>query len=177
MTNKTEIANQAACKGSLQLGSGCGSCLRCKAEIKSVFAKLEAAKAELSRLKTEKTERELRLEGVITKQEAEIAKLKGDAVPVAYGTLQPDFKDEERSLFLDREFAEDFSRSCYELTPLFTHAQPVPVVVLPGYGILESTTDKSLLDWQDGWDACLTQCAKNLADAGIVVKPANGEGE
>ncbi|EKN3612511.1 hypothetical protein NUG10_002507 [Yersinia enterocolitica] len=44
--------------------------------------------------------------------------------PAAYGTLQKDFCDEERSLFTDKERAEEFSESCYDLTPLFTAAKP-----------------------------------------------------
>ncbi|MFM1333181.1 hypothetical protein [Yersinia enterocolitica] len=44
--------------------------------------------------------------------------------PVAYGTLQKDFCDEERTLFTDKERAKEFSESCYDLTPLFTAAKP-----------------------------------------------------
>ena len=57
----------------------------------------------------------------LREQRAELKALE----PVAYGTLQKDFCDEERSLFTDKERAEEFSESCYDLTPLFTAAKPV----------------------------------------------------
>lgn len=49
--------------------------------------------------------------------------------PVAYGTLQKDFCDEERTLFTDKERAKEFSESCYDLTPLFTAAKPSGLAV------------------------------------------------
>ncbi|MBW5861812.1 DUF551 domain-containing protein [Yersinia enterocolitica] len=45
------------------------------------------------------------------------------AEPVAYGTLQKEFCDEERSLFTDKDSASKYSESCYDLTPLYTTPQ------------------------------------------------------
>ncbi|HHH1159727.1 TPA: hypothetical protein ACPZRL_004330, partial [Yersinia enterocolitica] len=45
------------------------------------------------------------------------------AEPVAYGTLQKEFCDEERSLFTDKDSASKYSESCYTLTPLYTTPQ------------------------------------------------------
>lgn len=46
------------------------------------------------------------------------------AKPVAWGTLQQEFLDEDRSLFTDQDEANAYSESCYGLTPLYTTPQP-----------------------------------------------------
>jgi hypothetical protein len=43
MTNTTQMAGGAVCKGSLQFGSGCGSCPSCKDEIKSMLGQIKSA--------------------------------------------------------------------------------------------------------------------------------------
>ncbi|CNI11266.1 Protein of uncharacterised function (DUF551) [Yersinia frederiksenii] len=50
---------------------------------------------------------------------ARIALAAKRAEPVAYGTLQKEFCDEERSLFTDKDSASKYSESCYDLTPLY----------------------------------------------------------
>ncbi|EPB0881208.1 hypothetical protein ACRASO_002710 [Yersinia enterocolitica] len=54
---------------------------------------------------------------------ARIALAAKRAEPVAYGTLQKEFCDEERSLFTDKDSASKYSESCYDLTPLYTTPQ------------------------------------------------------
>ncbi|CNF25292.1 Protein of uncharacterised function (DUF551) [Yersinia nurmii] len=54
---------------------------------------------------------------------ARIALSAKQAEPVAYGTLQKEFCDEERSLFTDKDSASKYSESCYDLTPLYTAPQ------------------------------------------------------
>ncbi|CNL92024.1 DUF551 domain-containing protein [Yersinia aleksiciae] len=62
------------------------------------------------------------------------------AEPVAYGTLQKEFCDEERSLFTDKDSASKYSESCYDLTPLYTTPQ---------------------LNSQQGWIKCSDQMPEN----------------
>ncbi|HDL7611633.1 TPA: hypothetical protein PXP01_001325 [Yersinia enterocolitica] len=71
-----------------------------------------------------------RLEELSTKENipevaalARIALAAKRAKPVAYGTLQKEFCDEERSLFTDKDSASKYSESCYDLTPLYTTLQ------------------------------------------------------
>lgn len=54
---------------------------------------------------------------------ARIALAAKRAEPIAYGTLQKEFCDEERSLFTDKDSASKYSKSCYDLTPLYTTPQ------------------------------------------------------
>lgn len=67
------------------------------------------------------------LENGLTRNEqmdlARIALSAKQAEPVAYGTLQKEFCDEERSLFTDKDSASKYSESCYDLTPLYTTPQ------------------------------------------------------
>ncbi|HEN3607703.1 TPA: DUF551 domain-containing protein [Yersinia enterocolitica] len=71
------------------------------------------------------------------------------AEPVAYGTLQKEFCDEERSLFTDKDSASKYSESCYDLTPLYTTPQ------------LNSP------EVPDGWIKCSDQMPKRRTDVQI----------
>lgn len=71
---------------------------------------------------------------------ARIALAAKRAEPVAYGTLQKEFCDEERSLFTDKDSASIYSESCYDLTPLYTTPQLNP---------------------QQGWIKCSDQMPEN----------------
>lgn len=48
--------------------------------------------------------------------------------PVAWGTMQPEFSDDDRTLITDKDDAEVYDRQCYTLTPLYT-SPPAPVAV------------------------------------------------
>lgn len=153
--------------------------------IRAIVAR-EAAEAELSRLKTETTERELRLEGVITKQEAELAKLKGDAVPFAFSynyagcETCEGFRDWRKELSKERppEWMLETGKVT-DLVELFTHAQPVPVVVLPHIQrefVNQLTRAAATYGETQQLRAQVAKVVQGFID-GITVKSADGEGE
>ena len=132
----------------------------------------DAADAELTAvINNDETNIIIKLLKRAEKAEAELAKLKGDAVPVpvAWGTMQQDWPDEDRSLFLDKDIAESYSQNCYPLTPLFTHAQPVPVVVLPTTYWTFDDDNNPVFDADEVIAA--------LEKSGVAFKYADGEGE
>ncbi|WP_369788516.1 hypothetical protein [Rouxiella sp. WC2420] len=158
MTNKTLLVEGVICKGSLQFGSGCGSCSRCKDEIRSVFTRLEAA-------------------------EAEIAALRGAAVPVAWACRAT---AERRELYgisdhwtIDtRVLVEGAPKPTviwYEYQPLFTHPAP-PVVVLEKLTVGE-VMHRSGFDRQyaEGWCSATDWAINQYKTAGITVKTVDGE--
>ena len=42
--------------------------------------------------------------------------------PAAWGTMQSEFSDDDRTLITDKDEAETYNRQCYTLTPLFTRS-------------------------------------------------------
>ena len=202
MINKND---ELVCKGSLQLGSGCGRCSRCKTEIKSVFSKikdleernvslehrwnssimaqkerehdrtvkaLEVAEAQIAGLETESKERESRLEGVIAKQEAELAAIRGASVPVAWAGMPFSFEELEKmhGATFAIGYVRGWARKCESVTmkgPVFTHPAP-PVVVLPS---ADHEADGGYKYYRH------ETILKTLCANGITVKSADGEGD
>ncbi|MHA3612674.1 hypothetical protein [Yersinia enterocolitica] len=81
---------------------------------------------------------------------ARIALAAKRAEPVAYGTLQKEFCDEERSLFTDKDSASKYSESCYDLTPLYTTPQLNSPEIPEGW----PTEDMVIAGFESGaWDA------------------------
>lgn len=72
----------------------------------------------------------------IAKMEARIAELEALAAPaedvravdepVAWVTMHPDWKDSNRTVLTSSEDAEEYHRTCYDLTPLYRHPQRQP---------------------------------------------------
>lgn len=61
--------------------------------------------------------------------------------PACFGTMQEDWPDEDRDLFLDKAAADFYAENCYELMPLYT-SPPVPTmkpVKLPEPDLVYST--------------------------------------
>lgn len=61
---------------------------------------------------------------------ARVALMSLEAEPVAWVTMQPDFTEEERTVFTKKDLAERFSKICYDLTPLYP-APPASVLKFP----------------------------------------------
>ncbi|EKN4025302.1 hypothetical protein NUA08_004329 [Yersinia enterocolitica] len=81
---------------------------------------------------------------------ARIALAAKRAEPVAYGTLQKEFCDEERSLFTDKDSASKYSESCYDLTPLYTTPQLNSPEMLEGWKLVPIEITKAM---RDAWDS------------------------
>jgi len=86
---------------------------------------------------------------------AEIKRLKGgQGEPVAWGTMQPEFHDDERTLITDKAYAEVYDRQCYTLTPLFA-SQPAPVSVPDGWKLVPKVATLEMKN--AGWQECERQ--------------------
>lgn len=111
------------------------------------------------------------------KAEAELARLKGDAVPVAW-TDEEELRDMEKYghayLFKAGLTPHEDPR---RMIKLFTHAQPMPVVVLPSKVNVKMGGDKSTRSMLSGMNMMLKDCQKAIELAGITVKSADGEGD
>lgn len=112
------------------------------------------------------------------KLESELSKLKGDAVPFMYAICHPDGSAwmDEGCVALDQSHLgvvlADLRRDTgedYHIVPVFTQAQPVPVVVLPKSERLDGNGYGYYLDMHDVFTA--------LEAAGINFKSDDGEGE
>jgi len=143
MTNKTQIAElaqniieQVADYGAASQESFDLAMKTTITLLQPVFNQLEAAEAR-NALVAGGIEAAVKLQERAEKAEAELAKLKGDAVPVAWimGDEEIDDFNRGREVMIVRDNDETELPSI----PLFTHAQPVPVD--------EHHPDKVRMDW------------------------------
>ncbi|WP_148057457.1 hypothetical protein [Pseudomonas brassicacearum] len=74
--------------------------------------------------------------------------------PVAWGTMQPEFSDDDRTLITDKEYAEVYDRQCYTLTPLFD-SSPAPVAVTDGWKLVPIVATLEMKN--AGWQECERQ--------------------
>jgi len=95
---------------------------------------------------------------------AELAKLE----PVAWHVYQWRESPKGWDWHLTRAFASEPNNSDgWRSVALFTRPAPAADLaeLVPTKGCLENTSNKSLLDWQDGWDACIDTILRNIEGA------------
>jgi cell division protein FtsB len=122
---------------------------RLKDEAIGQYAKRVAVVEEIERLKSES------FEALYNDAIDEIERLKGgQGEAVAWGTMQPEFSDDDRTLITDKDYAEVYDRQCYTLTPLFASQPAALSVALPDRR--EPTPGGPYLtDADHEWNACL----------------------
>ncbi|MCC3746200.1 hypothetical protein LLQ46_05010 [Rouxiella badensis] len=153
------------------------------------FERAEAAEARIAGIEKNldaALHREKRVERQLLAKEAELAAMRGDAAPFMYAICHPDGSAwmDEGCVALDQNHLgvvlADLRRDTgedYHIVPVFTHAQPVKMVVLPGISELIDACDSTpAVRDVHVWDLAISE-VKRLNPSIFLNKSADGEGE
>ena len=175
MTNKKLIAEL---RSHVESAADCGFIHNVSIDgrlLASLLDQLEVAEARNAELEVKSEEVNgwyVKMKNRMLAAEARLAKLKGDAVPFAWARKLVRLSDNHTERWkITQTLAENTEGIIYrnEVIPLFTHPQPVPVVMLPKSERLDGNGYGYYLDMHDVFTA--------LEAAGINFKSDDGEGE